>query len=148
LSRVSRSGVSGITTARATTRPDTHPDGMLRACAYWSEDERQIIGVSFWAPRQWCGAWRAPGAEARRREATAAHVLDEQEAFYRGRELAVPARQQPRPASTAPGVTLRPRAAEDAVVAMRQMNEIIAGDGRVESVMLPVRDGVTLARKR
>jgi O-methyltransferase len=36
----------------------------------------------------------------------------------------------------------------EAVVAMRQMNEIIAGDGRVESVMLPVRDGVTLARKR
>jgi caffeoyl-CoA O-methyltransferase len=36
----------------------------------------------------------------------------------------------------------------DAVVAMRQMNEIIVGDGRVESVMLPVRDGVTLARKR
>ena len=36
----------------------------------------------------------------------------------------------------------------DAVVAMRQMNEIIVGDGRVESVMLPVRDGITLARKR
>lgn len=36
----------------------------------------------------------------------------------------------------------------DAVVAMRQMNEIIVGDGRLESVMLPVRDGVTLARKR
>jgi len=28
------------------------------------------------------------------------------------------------------------------------MNDIIVGDGRVESVMLPVRDGVTLARKR
>ena len=36
----------------------------------------------------------------------------------------------------------------DAVVAMRQMNQIIVGDGRVESVMLPIRDGVTLARKR
>jgi caffeoyl-CoA O-methyltransferase len=36
----------------------------------------------------------------------------------------------------------------DAVVAMRQMNEVIAGDGRVESVTLPVRDGVTLARRR
>lgn len=36
----------------------------------------------------------------------------------------------------------------DAVAAMRQMNEIIAGDGRAEPVMLPVRDGVTLARKR
>jgi caffeoyl-CoA O-methyltransferase len=36
----------------------------------------------------------------------------------------------------------------DDVAAMRQMNEIIVGDDRVESVMLPVRDGVTLARKR
>jgi caffeoyl-CoA O-methyltransferase len=33
-------------------------------------------------------------------------------------------------------------------VVMRQMNEIIVGDDRVESVMLPLRDGVTLARKR
>jgi len=33
-------------------------------------------------------------------------------------------------------------------VVMRQMNEIILGDGRVESVMLPLRDGVTLVRKR
>jgi caffeoyl-CoA O-methyltransferase len=36
----------------------------------------------------------------------------------------------------------------DADVTMRQMNEIIVGDDRVESVMLPVRDGITLARKR
>ena len=34
---------------------------------------------------------RASGAEARRREAMAAYVLGEQEAFYRGRELVVPA---------------------------------------------------------
>jgi caffeoyl-CoA O-methyltransferase len=31
---------------------------------------------------------------------------------------------------------------------MRQMNDLVVGDDRVESVMLPVRDGVTLARKR
>ena len=62
-------------------RPDTHPDGMLRAYAYWSDDEQQIIGVS----------WRASAAEACRREAMAPHVVDEQEAFYRGRELIVPA---------------------------------------------------------
>jgi caffeoyl-CoA O-methyltransferase len=34
------------------------------------------------------------------------------------------------------------------VEALRRVNEIIVGDDRVESVMLPVRDGVTLARKR
>jgi len=33
-------------------------------------------------------------------------------------------------------------------VVMRRMNEIIVGDERVESVMLPLRDGVTIARKR
>jgi len=71
-------------------RPGTHPEGMLRAYAYWSEDEREIIGVSFWASRQSCDAWRASAAEARRREAMSDYVVGEQEAFYRGRELHVP----------------------------------------------------------
>jgi heme-degrading monooxygenase HmoA len=75
-------------------RPDRHPDGMLRAYAYWSEDERQIIGVSFWASKESRETWRASEAEARRREAMAPHVLDEQEAIYRGRDLAA------RPASS------------------------------------------------
>ncbi len=73
-------------------RPDAHPEGMLRAYAYWSEDEKQIIGVSFWAAKESCEAWRASEAETRRREAMAPHILAEQEAFYRGRELVVPAR--------------------------------------------------------
>ena len=73
-------------------RPDTHPDGMLRAYAYWSDDEQQIIGVSVWDSKESCDAWRASEAEARRREAMVPYVVDEQEAFYRGRELIVPAR--------------------------------------------------------
>jgi heme-degrading monooxygenase HmoA len=72
-------------------RPDTHPEGMLRAYAYWSEDGQQIIGVSSWASQQACEAWRASESEARRRAAMAPYILDEQEAFYRGRELHVPA---------------------------------------------------------
>jgi len=71
-------------------RPATHPEGMLRAYAYWSEDEQQIIGVSFWASKESCDAWRASEAEARRRASMAPYVLDEQETFYRGRELGVP----------------------------------------------------------
>jgi heme-degrading monooxygenase HmoA len=71
-------------------RPDTHPEGMLRAYAYWSADEREIIGVSFWASPELCEAWRSSGSEARRREAMAAYVVAEQERFYRGRELHVP----------------------------------------------------------
>jgi len=73
-------------------RPDIHPDGMLRAYAFWSEDEQEIIGVSVWSSKQACDAWRASEAEARRRQSMAPHVLAEQETFYRGRELIVPAR--------------------------------------------------------
>jgi heme-degrading monooxygenase HmoA len=72
-------------------RPDTHPEGMLRAYAYWSEDEREIVGISFWASKESCEAWRASEVETRRREAMAVYVVGEQEAFYRGRELVVPA---------------------------------------------------------
>jgi heme-degrading monooxygenase HmoA len=71
-------------------RPDTHPEGMLRAYAYWSQDEQEIVGLSFWVSRQSCDAWRASDAEARRRHAMAGYVVGEQEAFYRGRELHVP----------------------------------------------------------
>jgi heme-degrading monooxygenase HmoA len=71
-------------------RPDAHPEGMLRAYAYWSADGREIIGVSFWASEESCQAWRSSGAEARRREAMAGYVVGEQERFYRGRELHVP----------------------------------------------------------
>jgi caffeoyl-CoA O-methyltransferase len=31
---------------------------------------------------------------------------------------------------------------------MRRVNDTVVNDERVDSVMLPVRDGVTLARKR
>jgi hypothetical protein len=53
-------------------RPDTHPEGMLGAYAYWSPDEREIIGVSLWASQELCEAWRSSGSETRRREAMAA----------------------------------------------------------------------------
>jgi heme-degrading monooxygenase HmoA len=72
-------------------RPEAHPEGMLRAYAYWSEDEQEIIGVSFWSSKESCDTWRASEAEAHRREAMAAYVLEEQEGFYRGRQLVVPA---------------------------------------------------------
>lgn len=73
-------------------RADTHPEGMLRAYAYWSEDQQEIIGISFWPSKELCEAWRASEDEARRRQAMAPYILDEQEAIYRGRELFVPDR--------------------------------------------------------
>jgi caffeoyl-CoA O-methyltransferase len=46
------------------------------------------------------------------------------------------------------GEVLDPGVTDGAVAAVRRTNEIIVGDDRVESVMLPVRDGVTLVRRR
>lgn len=73
-------------------RPDTYPQGLLRAFAYWSENGQEITGVSFWDSEEACDTWRASGAERRRREAMAPYVIEEREGFYRGRELAVPER--------------------------------------------------------
>jgi heme-degrading monooxygenase HmoA len=72
-------------------RPDPYPKGLRSAYAYWSDDGQVVVGVSFWESKESCDAWRASDAEARRREAMALYVVEEQEAFYRGRELAVPA---------------------------------------------------------
>jgi heme-degrading monooxygenase HmoA len=72
---------------RRAWRPDSSPEGLHNAYAYWSEDEQEVIGVSFWDSKESCDAWRASPAEARRREAMTACVVEEREAFYRGREL-------------------------------------------------------------
>jgi hypothetical protein len=70
-------------------RPDTRSEGMLRAYAYWSEDTQQSSGCRLGPSKASCQAFRASVAEARRREAMTPHVVDEREAFYRGRELVV-----------------------------------------------------------
>jgi heme-degrading monooxygenase HmoA len=75
---------------KRTWRPERHPDGMLHAYAYWSEDEQEIIAVSSWVSRDACDTWRASWEETRRRAAMAPYILSEQEGFYRGRELIVP----------------------------------------------------------
>ncbi|MFI5935422.1 O-methyltransferase [Actinoplanes sp. NPDC051494] len=46
------------------------------------------------------------------------------------------------------GEIVDPAAEHPSVLAMRVVNDLVVADGRVESVMLPVRDGVTLVRKR
>jgi caffeoyl-CoA O-methyltransferase len=46
------------------------------------------------------------------------------------------------------GEVVRPDERGEEVEAIRRFNERVLGDGRVESVMLPVADGITLARKR
>ena len=73
-------------------RPEAAPQGMRNAYAYWSEDETEVVGVSFWDSAEACTAWRATDAEARRREAMAPFVVEERESIYRGRELTIPTR--------------------------------------------------------
>jgi caffeoyl-CoA O-methyltransferase len=46
------------------------------------------------------------------------------------------------------GRVIDPTAGRPADIAIRQINERVIADDRVDSVMLPVRDGVTLIRKR
>ena len=71
-------------------RPERHPDGMLHAYAYGSDDEQEIIEVSSWVSQECCDTWRASWEETRRRTAIAPYVLSAQGGFYRGRELIVP----------------------------------------------------------
>lgn len=74
-------------------RPDSYPEGLQQAYAYWSEDGQEVIGVSFWDSKGACDAWRDSDAERRRRDAMAPYVVEERESFYRGRELVVPAQR-------------------------------------------------------
>ncbi|MEU6772229.1 DUF2218 domain-containing protein [Streptomyces sp. NPDC046759] len=46
------------------------------------------------------------------------------------------------------GRVLDPAYQEDHHLAMRRLNDLITTDERVDSVMLPVRDGITIARRR
>jgi len=73
-------------------RPERAPQGMRRAYAYWSENGQEVVGVSFWDSKESCDAWRASDTETRRRAAMAPFVVEEREAFYRGRELSMPVR--------------------------------------------------------
>jgi caffeoyl-CoA O-methyltransferase len=46
------------------------------------------------------------------------------------------------------GAVLDPERTDDDTVALRELNDFIASDGRVESYILPISDGLTLVRKR
>src|ERR1041384_1331288 len=46
------------------------------------------------------------------------------------------------------GGVLNSKSQDPSDIAMRHMNDTVVNDKRVDSVMLPVRDGLTLARKR
>jgi heme-degrading monooxygenase HmoA len=70
--------------------PPDYPEGMERAYEYWSDDDSEVVGVSFWDSKESCERYRASDAEAQRREAMEPYVLDESTGYYQGRELSIP----------------------------------------------------------
>ena len=46
------------------------------------------------------------------------------------------------------GAVIDPTANDDNTQAIRAFNDMVAADDRVDAVMLPIADGLTLARKR
>jgi predicted O-methyltransferase YrrM len=46
------------------------------------------------------------------------------------------------------GGVIRPELQDESTVAIRRFNDLVAADDRVDSVMTPVADGITLVRKR
>jgi caffeoyl-CoA O-methyltransferase len=46
------------------------------------------------------------------------------------------------------GRVLDPAYQEEHHQVMRRLNDLITADDRMDSVMLPLRDGITIARKR
>ena len=46
------------------------------------------------------------------------------------------------------GRVLDPESGDESAATVRQLNESIAGDERVDIVLLPIADGITIARKR
>jgi predicted O-methyltransferase YrrM len=46
------------------------------------------------------------------------------------------------------GDVVRPDKKDEDVVAIRRFNELVAADKRVEAVIVPIADGLTVARKR
>jgi heme-degrading monooxygenase HmoA len=73
-------------------QPPEFPAGMLRAYELWSEDEEEIVGISFWESQESCDRYRTSDVEEERRAAMAPYVLEEHSGTYRGRELEIPNR--------------------------------------------------------
>ena len=46
------------------------------------------------------------------------------------------------------GAVVNPSVDDEDTVAIRKFNDLVAADSRVECVMLPIADGLTLLRKR
>jgi hypothetical protein len=46
------------------------------------------------------------------------------------------------------GAVVDPAKTDESTVAIRELNDVVAADPRVEAVMLPVADGITVVRRR
>lgn len=71
-------------------RPSKFPEGMLRAFEYYSDDRREVVGISIWDSSESREQYRLSDVETERRRAMAPFVVEERSGFYIGRELKIP----------------------------------------------------------
>ncbi len=71
-------------------RPSAFPEGMLRAYECWSEDGREVVGISVWESAETRERFRLSDVEAERRQAMAPFVVEETSGTYSARELKIP----------------------------------------------------------
>jgi heme-degrading monooxygenase HmoA len=71
-------------------RPTEFPPGMLRAYELYSDDNREVVGISIWDSPESREAYRLSEVEAERRRVMAPYVTSETSGFYTGRELKIP----------------------------------------------------------
>ena len=73
-------------------KPSEIPEGMLRAYECYSEDGKEVVGISIWDSPESRDRYRLSDTEKERRQAMAPFVLEETSGFYVGRELKIPGR--------------------------------------------------------
>jgi heme-degrading monooxygenase HmoA len=71
-------------------QPQQHPEGMTQAWELWSDDDQEIVGISFWDSEASCRRYRSSDVEEQRRRKMKPYVVDERSSTYTGRELRIP----------------------------------------------------------
>ncbi|HVR13448.1 MAG TPA: hypothetical protein VMS41_06690 [Gaiellaceae bacterium] len=75
---------------RKAWRPKSFPEGMTRAYECFSEDQNEVVGISWWDSVESRERYRLSEIEAERQRAMAPFVEAESSGLYAGRELQLP----------------------------------------------------------
>ena len=75
---------------RKAWRPKSFPEGMTRAYECFSEDQNEVVGISWWDSVESRERYRLSEIETERQRAMAPFVEAESSGLYVGRELQLP----------------------------------------------------------